>query len=230
MPEDKLRQLAIQLHDLANEVQIALGRVQLTLLKPVTDPSHLQNLTAANNALISIQNSIRKSMRLVPAIRAVILPPVSLSVLIEEFGRACAEDHAVDGILVKTYLWPDTDGALRCVVDKVAFRRAMLNLTMNACQAMKGGGTLTLSTVLEDDKACIRVTDTGEGFTDEALQHLWEWGYTTKPTGNGFGMPSVKKFVEDHGGTIRVETRRSVGTMIEMCFPAVKVAPEDDDE
>ena len=106
------------------------------------------------------------------------------------------------------------------LIDEASVRSALLNLILNAVQAMPDGGTLTVRTGADENSPRVEITDTGPGMTGEQLEHVFEPFYTTKSQGLGLGMPYARKVVEQHGGTISVESRPGVGTTIRVALPA----------
>jgi signal transduction histidine kinase len=105
-------------------------------------------------------------------------------------------------------------------LDEAAARSAVMNLVLNAAQAMRGGGLLTVRTGLVDDTAFIEVVDTGCGMTEEQARSVFEPFYSTKPAGLGLGMPYAKKVIEQHGGTIDINSRPGAGTSVRVTLPA----------
>ncbi len=104
-------------------------------------------------------------------------------------------------------------------VDAQLMRRALLNLTLNAIQAMPDGGTLTVSLQVLDGQAVVEVRDTGPGLTDLARARLFEPFFTTKPTGTGLGLALVKRVIDDHGGSIVVRDGSPHGTVFSIRLP-----------
>lgn len=106
--------------------------------------------------------------------------------------------------------------------DETQFAQAVLNIIINAFQAMEEkGGTLTISTALEEDQIVIRFSDTGPGMTEEVLEHIFEPFYTTKDVsrGTGLGLAIVKQSVESQQGEIHVDSTVGVGTTFTIRFP-----------
>lgn len=105
--------------------------------------------------------------------------------------------------------------------DAVQLRQVVLNLAMNAVQAMPDGGTLKLSTCVRDDAVMLTVEDTGVGMTDDVMQKLFTPFYTTKDVGEGtgLGLSVVHGIVNAHGGAINVKSRPGHGTLFEVQFP-----------
>ena len=101
------------------------------------------------------------------------------------------------------------------------FVTAIVNLVFNAVDAMDDmGGTLTLTSGTGNDRAWVKVGDTGPGMTDEVKKRIFEPFFTTKgKEGTGLGLPSVYSFVQRHGGDIRLETMPGRGTIFTLSFP-----------
>jgi len=92
------------------------------------------------------------------------------------------------------------------LLDEKKITQALLNLCMNAIQAMPDGGTLKLSTSREDDYVLLTVSDTGKGIEANDLEKIFEPFFTKKVQGMGFGLAIVQRIIEDHGGWITCES------------------------
>ena len=106
---------------------------------------------------------------------------------------------------------------------------ALMNLCVNAVDAMPEGGTLTLRTRrLDGDRVELQVEDTGEGMTPEVLGRALEPFYTTKPMGKGtgLGLAMVHGMVKAHGGTLDLQSAKGRGTRISLRLPALHVPAE----
>lgn len=111
---------------------------------------------------------------------------------------------------------PDAGG----MFDESSLRAALMNLMLNAIQAMPGGGTLGVATERTADALRLDISDTGAGMSEEQTKNIFEPFYTTKPQGLGLGMPFAKKIVAQHGGTISFDSRPGEGTTIRVELPA----------
>ena len=100
-----------------------------------------------------------------------------------------------------------------------SIKQVMLNLVLNARQAMDENGTLDISTACSGNEVVIEVTDTGPGMSTDQLEHLFEPFRSSKKTGLGVGLYQCKRIVEERQGRIRVESRLSKGTKIIVTFP-----------
>lgn len=115
----------------------------------------------------------------------------------------------------------DLDPAGVCgPLDESSLRSALMNLALNAVEAMPAGGELTVRTRADGGALVAEVRDTGAGMTDEQVRNIFEPFYTTKPKGLGLGLPFAKKVVEEHGGQLAVESRVGQGTTIHITLPA----------
>jgi signal transduction histidine kinase len=100
------------------------------------------------------------------------------------------------------------------------FEQALLNLMLNAEQAMPEGGTLTLTGRAEAGRVLLEVIDTGAGIPPEAMAKLFRPFHTTKPDGSGLGLATAKKIVLAHGGTIEAQSEPGRGTKFTIALPA----------
>jgi signal transduction histidine kinase len=99
---------------------------------------------------------------------------------------------------------------------------AFIQLIQNAVAAMDNGGTLTLDTTLPEDKLFrVRISDTGRGIKPEHLSRIFDPFFTTKSqrTDTGIGLSVVHKIIDDHGGSIRVESVVATGTTFWITLP-----------
>lgn len=121
-------------------------------------------------------------------------------------------------------------------LDRGRYEQLLLNLVVNARDAMDGTGRLCVSidrVPSNDDtveQVRVRVADTGPGIPDEIVDQLFDAFFTTKETGTGLGLSTVLKVAEGAGGSVRVASTGPEGTMFEVLLPAVPVEerPTDD--
>ncbi len=102
--------------------------------------------------------------------------------------------------------------------------QVFLNLIQNAAQAMGKGGTLTLSADAEGGGVVLTVADTGCGIPEEHIGQVFDVFFTTKPAGKGtgLGLAICKRIVEEHGGSVGVESEVGVGTRFTIRLPGVR--------
>ncbi len=110
-------------------------------------------------------------------------------------------------------------GPVRLLGDGDSLKQLLLNLFLNAIQAMSDGGVLTVSTSVTGDRAVLTVSDTGTGIDEGDLDRIFEPFYTTRETGTGLGLSIVHRIVQDHGGEIRLKSSPGHGTTFVIRFP-----------
>jgi signal transduction histidine kinase len=99
-------------------------------------------------------------------------------------------------------------------------QQSFLNILLNAQQALGSRGTVKVSMALNGKSYKILFEDDGPGIQEKDLDKIFEPFYTTKPTGSGLGLAIVKKVVDDHGGSIDVESTPGTGTKVTVLLPA----------
>ena len=104
-------------------------------------------------------------------------------------------------------------------MDARLVRQAVLNVAVNAVQAMPRGGRLTVRTRCDGGAAVLEVEDTGAGIPAEVRDRIFEPFFTTKASGTGLGLAVVKRIVEGHGGAVAVASRPGAGTVFALRFP-----------
>jgi two-component system, NtrC family, nitrogen regulation sensor histidine kinase GlnL len=118
--------------------------------------------------------------------------------------------------------------------DEYELEQAFVNLLLNALEAMGGGGRLTVSTRLTPAGAggspqlAVDIQDTGTGIAAENMRRLFEPFFTTKPSGTGLGLAVTRRIVQDHGGTIAVESQCGQGTTFQIVLPLGKTGGRTD--
>ena len=120
---------------------------------------------------------------------------------------------------VEVRMSPDRNRAT-VMLDEASMNGALLNLILNAIEAMPKGGTLSITTEAVDETLRLEITDTGRGISEEEAKNIFEPFYTTKEQGLGLGMPYAKKIIEQHGGLISLRSQPGEGTTIYVTLPA----------
>lgn len=110
--------------------------------------------------------------------------------------------------------------------DESQVREALMNLILNAVDAMPNGGTLTLSSAVENEQMVLGVADTGEGMTAETRARCLEPFFTTKGAkGTGLGLAMVNGIVTRHKGTLTIDSSPGAGTTIRIRLPRASTSP-----
>lgn len=113
------------------------------------------------------------------------------------------------------------------MIDESSLRGALMNLVLNAIEAMPQGGTLSIAIDQTGETLRLEITDTGPGISEEEAKNIFEPFYTTKAQGLGLGMPYAGKIIEQHGGTISLKSRVGEGTTICISLPPAKKEVHD---
>jgi signal transduction histidine kinase len=152
------------------------------------------------------------------------LSKVSVQSLVDETLMVLARDPQKDGIALRVQVQPD----LWINGDSVQIEQVLLNLLINARQAMLGkGGSLTVKAAVDGAEVRIQVIDTGPGIPENLLPKIFQPFFTTKGTarkdeskGTGLGLAICKDIIEHHKGRIAVESQVGRGTTFSVYLPA----------
>ena len=106
------------------------------------------------------------------------------------------------------------------VVDRIV--QLLLNLIKNAIQALPDGGEIKIKLQQKRDSACLSVSDNGVGISPDHLPHIFEPFWTNKTTGTGLGLALCRKVVEEHDGSLTVESSVGIGTKFLVTLPSAK--------
>ena len=123
------------------------------------------------------------------------------------------------GIEVVQYLHADPPPVL---LDRELFKQALLNLLINAQHAMPHGGQIVLQSRPVDGAVQLDVIDTGVGMDAETLEQLFRPFFSTRKDGSGLGLPTARKIIEAHNGTISVQSELGKGTQFTIKLPVAK--------
>jgi signal transduction histidine kinase len=114
------------------------------------------------------------------------------------------------------------ESPVRCEIDENLIKQATLNLMINAVQAMPEGGELLIKLTAHRGMGVLEIIDTGPGIPPDALPNVFQVYYSTKKGGSGLGLPTTRRIVREHGGTIRVESEPGKGTRFVVALPLTK--------
>jgi len=111
--------------------------------------------------------------------------------------------------------------------DPRQLHQVLLNLLLNAIQALNGGGRVTVLLAQSDEKTVsVSINDTGLGIAPENLTHIFRPFFTTKGHGTGLGLPLARRIVEDHGGKLEVTSDLGHGSTFTLVLPFRRPRPE----
>lgn len=144
--------------------------------------------------------------------------PCDLVALLEESLALVSIQARAKGVEVRTSVPKE---AVVVNADRSQIKQLLLNVFLNAIQAMDGGGTLAVEDiVLENGKTLVRVSDTGPGISEEDLEKVFDPFFTTKKGGTGLGLSICYTIVKAHGGEIELRSRVGEGATVLITLPA----------
>ncbi len=106
-----------------------------------------------------------------------------------------------------------------CLADPAKLGTAFRNIVLNAIEAVKEKGEITVLVRPGERGWTVSIRDSGPGMSKEVLDKIFEPYFSTKAAGTGLGLPIAKKIIEDHGGTVRVATELGRGTTVTVELP-----------
>ncbi|KQT32828.1 hypothetical protein ASG29_14145 [Sphingomonas sp. Leaf412] len=229
-------------HDFNNLLTVVLGNVEMLALAAAKGPLDARSHQRLDHIRIAAERGATLTAQLLAfsrrqrlAAKAVDLNDTVnglIALLSSTLGRAITIETATD-----PQLWP-------ALVDPTQIELIILNLAINARDAMQGGGTLTVSTAnvacaaperpeepAAGDYVRVAVTDTGTGMTPDVLARAFEPFFTTKDVGkgSGLGLAQVFGFAKQSGGGVRIDTVEGAGTTVSVFLPRAAQAAEPQD-
>jgi signal transduction histidine kinase len=145
------------------------------------------------------------------------LQPVQLSTLLSEVVTTAMPEAEARGLTIKSEC---ASNLPEINADPGMLGQALLNLAINACQAMPHGGTLRIGCRADDRRrVVVDVEDTGVGIAPEHLSRIFDLYFTTKKDGSGIGLSMVYRIVQLHDGEVEVQSTPGHGTRFRLMFP-----------
>ena len=213
---------------IAHEIRNPLNYINLTLdhLRAKFAPEDngkrgdFEKLTAQLKAEVGrINNQVSDFLRYSRPIKLDVRP-TEIRKVVEDSLRIVEPQAEDQNILISLV---EREDIPRILGDAEVLRSVFSNLFINAVQAMeKGGGKLNVTISPEEESVKIGIADTGCGIPAENLDKIFEPYFSTKETGTGLGLAIVKKIVDDHNGTIDVESQLNEGTKFTVKLPKAK--------
>jgi PAS domain S-box-containing protein len=207
-------------HEMNNPLGIITTRIEVMLLDaeqqalPAQVLDDLQVLHRASQRVARIAAGLRSFARHSPGDRV----PLDLNAVVEESVQLLKKPLAADNVHVVVSL----DRALPPILgDATTLHQVLMNLLTNAREAMPEGGQIRVETGPAERPGWIRllVADTGTGIPAEEISKIFDPFFTTKRTGTGLGLSVTYGIIQEHGGTVDVQSRPDAGTSFVISFP-----------
>jgi signal transduction histidine kinase len=203
-------------HEVKNPLNAILMHVELARMKLAKGDSDLKpQMDIIASEIVRLDRVVKtfldftRPVELHPAD----IPLESFVSEIAELARPLAEQAGIE-ITVEQ----QTEGA-SIAADLDLLKQAMLNVVMNAIEAMPQGGSLRITSAVRGDDAEVRITDTGCGIPPEAKDKIFGLYFTTKPSGSGIGLAMTFRIVQLHDGTIEFTSEPGKGTTFIIRIP-----------
>jgi len=192
-------------HDIRNPVSIIKAEVDLFKLRNTPlDEQTLQSCQRIEKAITKITHRIE-----------IVLDFVRTAPLhLETNSIRSIMDSAVSHLAIPAgikIIFPKNDSTLVC--DAQQLEVAIENIVTNSIQATENNGTITFNVDEKDNFVDIQIEDSGPGIPDDIIPKIFEPLFTTKQTGTGLGLASVKKIIDQHGGSITVKNNPTTFTI-----------------
>jgi PAS domain S-box-containing protein len=218
-------------HDLNNILQVVITNLDLAILAPAFDARSLKYLDDASQGSHRAANLARRlltfskggaPMKQALDVAEIITPAVLL---------------ALSGSKLKPFFAFQLD-LYPVIGDPVQLTQVIENVVINACEATPQKGKLlvraanvdesdpTLSGLPAGRYVRIQIEDRGSGIPESIRDRIFEVCFTTKPSGSGLGLPTVKSIIQQHGGRISIESMVGRGTIVSLMLPAAAHCPE----
>ncbi len=228
--KDKLASLgqasAELVHDLRNPMTVILGYIQI--LSEDLKKAEREGMSAGDTVseyVDVIEQSVKRCRELIETWLRISRNDTS------QFRALDINDLMTE--LIRQNNWNNRDGSVRLSFDpssdtvkikgdRIQVQRALQNVVNNAVDALGSHGHITITTEVRDGHAIISVRDDGCGITEDNINKIFDPYHTTKTAekGTGLGLFITKKIVEDHDGSISIESTPGKGTLVLLTFPA----------
>ncbi|MCZ6602695.1 MAG: ATP-binding protein [Planctomycetota bacterium] len=209
---------------LVHEIKNPLSTLNLNLQLLKEDWAHLED-TTAKRSLRKVDVLLKEVRRLESILndflryvrgRDLTLTECDVNEIIEEILELLAPELQQKGIRLSKSL---TSKLARTMLDRDLLKQALLNLIINAEQAMADGGELMIRTLESRAGIVIEITDTGRGMSPARKAKIFDPYFSTRQDGTGLGLTMTKDIVEAHGGQIFVESEETKGSRFTVGIP-----------
>jgi two-component system, NtrC family, sensor histidine kinase HydH len=221
---DRYAEIAQLAGGLAHEIRNPLSTIGINLELLVADLEEgdaprdrrmLQKIRTVQQQCDALEEVLNAFLRFV-SLGEFDTEPTDLNAVVEEFvafDRAQSDRHAID---VTTHLATDLP---LVALDAALMRQVLTNLARNAREAMPAGGPLEVQTRSDNGRVILEVIDGGTGMSETTRVRIFNAFFSTRAGGSGLGLPTVRRIVEAHGGTITCDSEPARGTRFTISLP-----------
>jgi signal transduction histidine kinase len=229
---DQYTEIARLAGGLAHEIKNPLSTIRMNM-ELLAEDFHDSDAPRERRAMKKIDLMLRECQRLQDVLDNFLqfakahrlnLQPSDLNAIVHQVIEFYRPKAAQSGVEIVDYLMGNLPTVL---LDREAFHGALLNLMLNAEQAMPKGGQLVVRTYATGDGVALDLIDTGCGIDPETGEKVFETFFTTKRGGSGLGLPTVRKIIEGHNGNIILQSEPGRGTQVTLKLPVLARLPAD---
>ncbi|RME81845.1 MAG: two-component sensor histidine kinase [Planctomycetota bacterium] len=214
-------------HELKNPLSTIKMNLQLLeeeFMKPQNrkEERALKKIQTIINEMNELQNILDDFLRFSKS-QTLECHPHSINKAVEEVLDFVEPEAFLNNIQIRKHFDPHLP---LLAIDKNLLKQAVLNIVLNAIQAMPDGGELIVRTFANGNDYCIEITDTGYGIAKDKQDKIWEVYYSSKKKGTGLGLPTTMRIVKAHGGTIQLESEENKGTQFTIRLPKHRICKD----
>ena len=203
-------------HEIRNPLEAISGAVEIISTEPELSADSRESVAILQEEIRNLEDYLNQYLEFA---RPMPVRPVSTSinVLVEDCLLLLKPLLRKKKVRLHTAL---AAGLPRCRLDVNQLKRVIVNITLNSIEALSENGVLRVSTASRDGRVELSVRDDGEGIREEDLPRVFDPYFTTKSGGSGLGLPLSKMIIEQHEGSILVESLPGDGTVVTVTLPA----------
>ncbi len=217
---ERLKELGQMAASVAHEIRNPLGAIRgyaSLLYRDLENSKHLQNMSSyileATKSLERLVNNVLHYTRPLK----LSFEPIDIVFLTKDLIKSIKVDPSFSNdIKIALHL---SDSFIEIKADKHLLKAAILNLIVNAYQAMDDIGTITISIIKNQNHLSLSITDTGLGIEEKDLENIFSPFFTTKQKGNGLGLSEAYKIIQAHFGHLDVRSLKDQGTTFTINIP-----------
>lgn len=223
--QEQLAEMGKLAAGLAHELKNPLSTLKLNLQLLQEDLAELPGSEASRNRVATLRKEADRLKQTLDdflrfagrmEIRAADVP---INAVVQDLVDFILPQAAATKVRIHTALEPKNPV---CKIDVNHFKQALLNLLINAIQAMPQGGDLIVRTHIAGKMLYLDVSDTGVGISPENVAKIFDAYYTTKKGGTGLGLPTTRRIIEEHQGHITVTSDPGKGTNFRVELPVME--------
>ena len=214
------RLLARLAHEIRNplsslDIHVQLLEEDLGSLAPATRQQLTPRLEIIHGELHRLESIVDHFLRLAGP-SALDLEPVEATRIVTHVCELLKPEAAARQIEIVTEVQPNLP---TFEADPVRLTQALMNLVINAMQAVERAGKISVKAVLAETGLVLEVSDTGPGIAADRISSIFEPYFTTKPEGNGLGLWIAQQIVTAHGGNVEAQNRPEGGAVFRVLLP-----------